>query len=515
MLLRKRNSFFLLLILLSTDIYGQQNLLEQRISIQFTNDPVSEALDKLSKAANCDFFYRPSDLPLNRNITRTFNNELVDVIIKSVWGTDQLILRAGSNDISIKPKREPKKTSEKGSLQGVITDEKGKPVPFATVAIIGTGKGVIADEEGKFQINQLPEGDYQLSISSSGFKVKDLAVEVIADQTVTLRIEMIFATNELDEVVIFGKTDSQLKMEQPIKVEVINTEKLQTKSISLPQVINQTSGINVRQTGAIGRPAIININGLQGNAIRYFKDDIPMDYLGRAFDITLLPVDQLDNIEIYKGVLPAELGADALGGALNFTTRQNSNNNLDLAYTIGSFNTHQVNINGYYDIPKTKLFTSLASYYVYSDNNYKVKVEIPNPVTANLEETEVERFHDGIETYFAEGKVGLRDFKYGDLLVFGYARFDWEKERQNGIQLDPNSALGEVMDLETSDIFSLRYKLTKGKFHLDAFGAYSNRNTIFEDNPEFRYNWLGEQLPLINQGGETSFTSKFYRELNF
>ena len=509
-----RNIVCGLLLFFSIQAASQTNLLDRKISIQFEKTTVEEALNELMTTCDVTINYRPSELLSNRIVTRHFKNTPLSHIIKEVWGSDQLSFRGRGSVISIQTIEKPE-TPGKGNLKGTLKDEKGKPVPFATVAIIGTSKGVIADEEGKFQINQLPEGAYQLSISSSGFEVKKLSVEVLANQTVTIRIEMIFATNELDEVVIFGKTDSQLKMEEPIKIEVIDTKKLQTKSLSLPQVINQSPGVKIRQAGGVGSATIININGLQGNAIRFFRDGIPLDYLGRAFALNLVPVDQLDYIEIYKGVLPAELGADALGGALNLTSRNDFSNNLDLAYTIGSFNTHQINVNGYLDIPNSKLFVSLASYYLYSDNNYKVIVPIANEETANLVDTEVERFHDGIETYFAETKVGLRDFKYGDLLVFGYSHFDLEKERQNGLQLDPNSALGEVMDYETSNVLSLRYKLNKGKFSTDVFVSYSNQNTLFVDDPESRWNWLGERIPLRNQGGESSSFSRFYRDINF
>ncbi|MEM0939821.1 MAG: TonB-dependent receptor, partial [Bacteroidota bacterium] len=514
MLFYKNHIALFLCLFWITPVLGQQNILNRRVTIRFEDHSVEDALEKLMKETKCTINYRPSELPANFRITKFFKQASIRTIIREVWNSNRLIFQVEGNDITVQVTPKDVK-NQKGHLKGRLTDIKGNSIPGATIRIKGTTIGNITDLDGWYTLPDLKAGSYTLFISSLGFQRTEQSIEIIGGSTVDLQTTLKDEVGKLDEVVVLGKSQEQLKMEEPIKVEVINTQKLQTKSISLPQIINQTTGIKVRQTGGIGSPTLVNINGLQGNAIRYFKDEIPMDYLGRAFDLTLLPVDQIDNVEIYKGVLPAELGADALGGALNFSSRKNFNNNLDLAYTIGSFNTHQVNLNGYYQIPNTKLFTSLASYYVYSDNNYKVSVPLPDPVTANLVDTEVERFHDAVESYFIDGKVGIKDFKFGDLLVFGYARFDYEKERQNGVGLDPNSALGEVMDLESSDIFSTQYKLTKGKLSVNVFGSYSDRNTLFIDNPEFRYNWLGEQLPLINQGGETNFSSRYYRQLNF
>ena len=57
------------------------------------------------------------------------------------------------------------------------------------------------------------------------------------------------------------------------------------------------------------------MNGFQDRAIKNFKDGIPMDYLGAGYNISLVPVNMLERVEVYKGVLPTALGADALGGA--------------------------------------------------------------------------------------------------------------------------------------------------------------------------------------------------------
>lgn len=389
-----------------------------------------------------------------------------------------------------------------GTIKGKILDHHNEPLPGVTVRIQGTAYGGISDSKGRFNID-VEEGTYILQVSSVGFETNAKTVTVPGRGVILVDFQMKESITELEEVVVKSKTFEQEKMEDPIKVEIINTKKLQAQSISLPQIINQTSGVKVRQTGGVGSSTNININGLQGSAIRFFKDGIPLDYLGRAFDLSLVPVDQLSNIEIYKGVLPVKLGADALGGAINFVTDNTVQNNLGTAYSFGSFNTHQVNLNGTLVIPQTPLFIGLSSYYVTSDNNYRLDVPVVNNETRNLEMREVERFHDEIETFYTELKFGINNTKIADSWYISGSFFDLEQDNQNNILL--STPYGEAFSTERSYIGTTRYQKRVDKLSIDAFLAYSDRNTKLIDTVNVRYNWLREITSTgTGPGGEIS-----------
>ncbi|WP_103866198.1 TonB-dependent receptor [Aquimarina sp. I32.4] len=401
------------------------------------------------------------------------------------------------------------------SVSGTISDQNGQPLLGATIQIMSTTIGGITNENGYFELNKTPFGNYTLEIAILGFKNRRIPITLQKGKPISLTITMTETSQNLEEVILQGKSKTQRKREEPIKIEVIDINQLQAQSISLPQIMNQTSGVKVRQTGGIGSNTTININGLQGNSIRFFRDGIPLDYLGQAFNLSIVPIDQLANIEIYKGILPVDLGADALGGAVNFISRQNNDNNLDLTYSVGSFNTHQGNLNGYINIPNSKLFASVSSYLISSDNNYTIDVDIPDSETGVPTTTAVERFHDGVQSLFVETKLGVRDTKIADLFEFGFSYFDMHKELQNNIRL--TIPYGEAIYEEDALIYSVRYQKQINKLHLDLFSAYSNRATLFDDTPKNRYNWLVEATPIPDNdnGGETNQNSKSFRNLEF
>ncbi|MCD8422292.1 TonB-dependent receptor [Tenacibaculum finnmarkense] len=399
------------------------------------------------------------------------------------------------------------------TLSGKITEKNGLPILGASVLIHGTSIGAVTDEYGNFELTKLPFGNYELEISFIGFKKQRQPMLLQKGKPIFLNVTMVEKSQELNEVVIKGKSKEQHKREEPIKIEVIDIEKIHAQSVSLPQIINQTSGVKIRQNGGVGSSTSININGLQGNAIRFFRDGLPLDYMGSAFNLSLLPIDQISNVEIYKGVLPVDLGADALGGAVNFISKKSYKDNLNVTYGLGSFNTHQFTLNGNLNIPKSKLFASVSSYYVYSDNNYKIDAEIPDDFTGNLKVKEIERFHDATKSIFVETKLGVSNLKIADLFEISISYFDFYKELQNNIRL--TKPYGEIINTEESLIFTTRYQKKFNKLNIDVFGAYSNRKILFDDTPQNRYNWQGESTLIKDDGGEVSLNNKFYRNTTF
>ena len=76
--------------------------------------------------------------------------------------------------------------AQSGSIRGKILDDKGDPVPGATIRIKGTNKGTVTDANGNFKLNA--EEGSTLSISAIGLKATEksaqdgMSVKMAADQ---------------------------------------------------------------------------------------------------------------------------------------------------------------------------------------------------------------------------------------------------------------------------------------------------------------------------------------------
>ena len=66
--------------------------------------------------------------------------------------------------------------------------------------------------------------------------------------------------------------------------------------------------------------------------------------VGGGGSINGVPLELIDRIEIYKGVVPAKLGGSAMGGAINIVLKEFPPRYLDASYAYESYNTHKATL---------------------------------------------------------------------------------------------------------------------------------------------------------------------------
>ena len=152
----------------------------------------------------------------------------------------------------------------------------------------------------------------------------------------------------LDNITVFGKSKTQQLREGALAVNAIDVRSMISSISNLNSLIDHTAGVKIREEGGMGSDFDLSINGLSGNAVRYFIDGVPLDTKGSGVTLANLPISMIDHVEIYKGVVPTWLSSDALGGAINVVTNRKKTNYLDASYGIGSFHTHKADLNAQY-----------------------------------------------------------------------------------------------------------------------------------------------------------------------
>ena len=381
---------------------------------------------------------------------------------------------------------------QEGEISGTVSDENG-PLPFLSVFIKSLNKGVITNEKGDFRLQNIPNGSYDLTISGVGFETQILSTQVPGKP---LKVIMLASQQQLSEVTVEGKSDTRLVMESPIKSAVINTQVFARTPSTMIELMNRSAGVRVRQTGGLGSNAGIIVNGFQDRAIRYFKDGIPMDYLGAGYNFSLVPVNQLERMEVYKGVLPVTLGADALGGGINMVSRKVVGNAIEASYEIASFNTHRANLNLQRADTTRHYFVGVEGFVNYSDNDYYV--------TPELIQQRVKLFHNTFKHFYGEMYGGVTDTRWADELRVGVAAYWINRQNQYGARM--TQPFGQYTSEQYSVIPTLRYKKTlfNGRLTLDQFLEGNTISTSQVDTAHGSYNWYGEFLPSDSYVGEAS-----------
>jgi len=383
-------------------------------------------------------------------------------------------------------------------LTGYVHNEDGIPLGDATVQIGNYGTTALSN--GYFSLKNIPTGKHLLVVSAVGYAVFQDTIVKLAHENLALQIRLSKDDKVLQEVTVVGKSETQQVREQAIRAVVVDTRAVSTQATTLTDLMNRSTGVRIRQNGGLGSRPEISINGFQGKAIKYFKDGIPLDYMGDGYNIASLPLEALERIEVFKGVLPVSLGADALGGAVNLVTARRRGSHMHAFYEIGSFNTHRAGVTATHETKNQKWSYGTELFFNHSDNDYDAFVGVRNPNTANLEYRDMRLFHNAFQSYYGEAYVNLQNRNWVDELRLSLTAFALEREQQHPALM--TDAYGAVLGKQQTVVPSLRYKkkLLDGKLSIDQFAAYNNLQTRRIDTLMGRYDWYGEFTPKTTPG---------------
>lgn len=273
-------------------------------------------------------------------------------------------------------------------------------------------------------------------------------------------------------------------------VTVIDAKKYYNRPATTLNLINQSPGVRVRQDGGLGSKADFSINGISGQQVKFFINGIPADFLGAGNRLNIFPVNAIDRIEVYKGVVPIELGSDALGGAVNIVTRQQLNSYTDASYSIGSFNTHKAAVNTYQSLGD-HLFLQAGGFYNYSDNNYTITAGVPDQ-QGNPKPQKVKRFHDRYRDYQFNAEAGILKKNWADLFSIHASYYGMDKDVQHNLVM--TEPYGAVTRNEHTWNAGIRYVKQQVLPRLN-FSFYGNAGQIkehFLDTSYNAYTWDGK-----------------------
>ncbi|MDW7694582.1 TonB-dependent receptor [Flammeovirgaceae bacterium SG7u.111] len=375
---------------------------------------------------------------------------------------------------------------------GEVSSTSGEPLTGATVLLKGTDKGVVTDVKGQFEIKGVGAGSYVLQVSFVGFESQEKPVQVKKSQSLEINIKLQETSMELEGAEVVGKSMVREVSEQAFAVTAISTKELYNSTANVKGVLNRVPGVRILEEGGVGSDISFTLNGFSGDQVKFFMDGIPMDNFGSSLNLSNIPVNMIDRVEVYKGVVPVWLGTDALGGAVNIIT-SSKQNFLDASYSIGSFNTHRVSLNGAYTNPQNGFIVKGNINYNYSDNNYKVWVPI---VEGNnvVDTADVERFHDRYRSGMIKLETGLVNKTFADKLLIGIIASTDDKQVQHGATM--SSVYGGILRNSQSVIPSLNYSkenLFVEGLNVSFHGLYNaTKNEVIDTLSGVSYNWLGE-----------------------
>ncbi|WP_341838595.1 carboxypeptidase-like regulatory domain-containing protein [Chitinophaga pollutisoli] len=163
-------------------------------------------------------------------------------------------------------------------VSGKISDEKGEPIPGASVQAKGTNIGTVSDATGAFKLN-VPEKTQTLVVSFIGFAPQDVSIANSSQVNVVLKLE----SSTLTDVVVVGYGTTR-KKDLTGAVTSLKAKDFNKGIVAAPDQLIQgkVAGLMiVNNSGAPGAAATVRIRGVSsvrsGNQPLYVIDGVPLD----------------------------------------------------------------------------------------------------------------------------------------------------------------------------------------------------------------------------------------------
>jgi vitamin B12 transporter len=277
-------------------------------------------------------------------------------------------------------------------------------------------------------------------------------------------------------------------------VHVVDTRAQRGRAADLGDVLGREQGVAVRRAGGLGSQSRFSLNGLYDNQIRFFLDGVPLALAGYPFGVADVPVSLVDRVEIYRGVVPIRLGADALGGAVNLVSSDAAYHTMGSAsYQVGSYETYRASLTGRWRHDESGFVGGLTLFADHTDNGYPIDVEVADE-RGRLSPARVRRFHDAYTAWGGTLELAFARRPWARLLSLRLFGSRYDNELQHNVVM--TVPYGEVTYGEHVLGGTLRYEQPEllENVGVEVVTSLAQRQTDFRDASEWIYDWYGSRL---------------------
>jgi iron complex outermembrane receptor protein len=145
-----------------------------------------------------------------------------------------------------------------------------------------------------------------------------LGTTLLAD---TVRGQEAESPLEAPAVTVVAPPEEDQVEDRTASVEVIDVDEL-TPGTSLADALNEVAGLRLRRLGGLEAYSAASIRGSSANQVIVLQDGVPLGSAsGPEVNLSELPLDQYQEIQVYRGPSAAHFGSGAMGGVINLITR--------------------------------------------------------------------------------------------------------------------------------------------------------------------------------------------------
>ncbi|HEY0977590.1 MAG TPA: TonB-dependent receptor [Flavobacteriales bacterium] len=198
------------------------------------------------------------------------------------------------------------------------------PLAFAPVHLRNTTLKAVTEENGRFRIENIPQGKQVLVAKALGQEPLEHVFTVDRAGVIDLgELRMTNGGKDLDEVVVTSTMRPISRSESPVPVEVITpTLFRKNPSPALFDAVGMVNGVRPQINCSVCNTGDIHINGMEGPYTMVLIDGMPIvSGLSTVYGLSGIPTSLVERVEVVKGPGSALYGSEAMGGLINVITK--------------------------------------------------------------------------------------------------------------------------------------------------------------------------------------------------
>jgi len=218
--------------------------------------------------------------------------------------------------------------AQSGGLSGTVVDDQGRVLPGSTVTVEGGGgtRTAVTDENGRFSVDGLAAGSYDVEIFLPGFRAESRNGVNVGESVADLGSIQLGLAGLSETVVVTGTKTETTLINTPATMSVLTADTLESSpATNVGDLLRAVPGVNVTQMSArdVQLSSRSSTGTLDASQIALLDGrSIYLDFFGLVlWDLVPSNKDDIKQIEVVRGPASAVWGANALTGVVNIITK--------------------------------------------------------------------------------------------------------------------------------------------------------------------------------------------------
>ncbi len=390
-----------------------------------------------------------------------------------------------------------------GRISGTIKDAGAANVAGAQVSLVHPQQAVlrtaVSDASGRFTLENVPPGRYELRVSGTGFSGYRSAVQLLPGATKEL--DVVLEVNALSEEVTITAEAGQVADARTLaqQVNIIHEKEILDRATEVvAQVVDEEPGVNLQRTS----PSLsaVFVRGLTGRNVAVFVDGVRYTTSAQRGGVgtffSLIEPSSLETVEVLRGPQSSQYGSDVLGGVVNFISSSPIYGSSKREFHGKSSLFFSSPTNGF---GGSQLLTFGTNRYGVLLNASARRINRLRPADGRDSHAAVTRFLGIPSNVFGERLPDTAFTQYGGLLRANYSAnestqflLSYSRNQQDGAR-----RYDQLLGGDGNLIADLRNLMT------DLFYARLVKQDLsFFDTGSFTFSYNGQREERINQGGQ-------------